>query len=193
DSIRSNDFTATTGSTSVTVNFVLAQYTTPNSIMNASLRAANARLGEVLNIAKAYGVSAVEGMSGDGLLSLDVHAQGPTKNPSALNFNGNGKLQNASLKMPSLTKPVQIRNSDLRFSQNSAILENVAATVGQTNATGTLTLKNFAAPQVQFTLNADKVNVAELQQMMVTTPPKRAAAGHNFWSLIPAANAEPAA
>ena len=193
DTIRSNDFTATTGSTSVTVNFALAQYTTPNSIVNASLRATNARLGEVLNIAKAYGVSAVEGMSGDGLLSLDVHAQGPTKNPSALNFNGNGKLQNASLKIPSLTKPVQIRNSDLRFSQNSAILENLAASVGQTNATGALTLKNFAAPQVQFTLNADKVNVAELQQMMAATPAKRADASHGFWSVIPAANAEPAA
>src|SRR5947209_10187042 len=193
ETIRSNDFTATTGSTSVTVNFALAQYTTPNSIVNASLRASNARVGELLNIAKAYGVSAVEGMSGDGLLSLDVHAQGPTKNPSALNFNGNGKLQNASLKMPSLTKPVQIRNSDLRFSQNSAIFENVAASVGQTNATGALTLKNFAAPQVQFTLNADKVNVAELQQMMAATPAKRADANHSFWSVVPAANAEPAA
>src|SRR5437588_997424 len=192
DTIRSNDFTATTGSTSVTVNFALAQYTTPNSIVNASLRATNARLGEVLNIAKAYGVSAVEGMSGDGLLSLDVQAQGPTKNPSALNFNGSGKLQNASLKVPSLTKPVQIRNSDLRFSQNSVILQNVAASLGQTNTTGALTLKNFAAPQVQFTLNADKVNVAELQQMFVSTPTKRASVDHGFWSIIPAANAEPA-
>src|SRR5437588_5998944 len=195
DSIRSNDFTATTGSTSVTVNFALAQYTTPNSVMNASLRAANARLGEVLNIAKAYGVSAVEGMSGDGLLSLDVHAQGPTKNPSALNFNGNGKLQNASLKVPSLTKPVQIRNSDLRFSQNSAILENLAASVGQTNANGTLTLKNFAAPQVQFTLNADKINVAELQQIFGAVPaaPRRAEVRKDFWQLVPPAEAEPAA
>src|SRR5947209_7184611 len=192
ETIHSNDFTATTGSTSVTVNFSLAQYTTPNSIVQASLKAPNARLGEVLNIAKAYGVSAVEGMSGDGQLSLDVQAQGPTKNPSALNFNGSGKLQNASLKVPSLTKPVQIRNSDLRFSQNSVILQNVAASLGQTNTTGALTLKNFAAPQVQFTLNADKVNVAELQQMFVSTPTKRASVDHGFWSIIPAANAEPA-
>ena len=192
ETIHSNDFTATTGSTSVTVNFSLAQYTTPNSIVHASLKAPNARLGEILNIAKAYGVSAVDGMSGDGQLSLDVQAQGPMKNPSALNFNGSGKLQNASLKVPSLTKPVQIRNSDLKFSQNSAILQNVAASLGQTNTTGSLTLKNFAAPQVQFTLNADKVNVGELQQMFVSTPTKRAALDHNFWNIIPEANAEPA-
>lgn len=189
--IHSNDFTASTGSTSVTVNLELAQYTAPNSSVNASLRAANARVGELLNIAKAYGISAVEGMAGDGLLNLDVHAQGPTKNPSALNFSGTGKLQNASLKLPSLTKPIQIHNTDIRFSQNSAVLQNVAATIGQTNANGNLTLKNFAAPQVQFTLNADKVNVAELQQMLASTPPstKRAAA-QDFWRVVPAANAQ---
>lgn len=190
ETIRSNDFTATTGSTSVTVNFALSQYTGSNSNVNASLKAANARLGEVLNIAQAYGVSAVDGMSGDGALSLDAHVQGPVKNPSALNFSGTGKLQNASIKTPSLTKPVGIRNADLRFSQNSAILENLAASVGQTNATGALTLKNFAAPQVQFTLNADKVNVAELQQLMVATPPANPrTASNDFWRVVPRANA----
>jgi uncharacterized protein involved in outer membrane biogenesis len=194
DTIRSNDFTASTGITTVTINFALAKYTSLNSSVAASLRAADARLGEVLNIAKAYGVSAVEGMSGNGLLTLDVRAQGPTKNPSALTFNGTGKIQNATLKIPSLTKPVQIRNSDIRFSQNSAILENVAASVGQTNANGALTLKNFAAPQVQFTLNADKVNVAELQQLVATSSPvKRTSTGpraDEFWGIIPVAKAQ---
>src|SRR5579864_5325228 len=194
DTIRSNDFTASTGSTSVTLRVALAHYTSANSSIDASLRAANAQVGELLNIAKAYGVSAVEGMSGDGLLSLDVHAQGPTKDPNAMSFSGNGKLQNASLKLPSLTKPVQIRNTDINFSQNAANLQNVAASLGQTNATGSLTLKNFAAPQVQFTLNADKVNVTELQQIMNATPaaPRRADASKDFWSLVPAANAQTA-
>src|SRR5262249_13194000 len=52
--------------------------------------------------------------------------------------------------------------------------------------------KNFAAPQVQFTLNADKVNVAEMQQLFNAAPAqpaKRAAAG-DFWSLIPQAEAQ---
>ena len=192
DTIRSNDFTASTGATSVTINFALAKYSSPNSSVAASLRAANARLGEVVNIAKAYGVSAVEGISGDGLLTLDVRAQGSTKNPSALTFNGMGKIQNATLNIPSLTKPVQVRNSDIRFSQNSAILENVAASVGQTNANGALTLRNFAAPQVQFTLDADKVNVAELQQL-VASPAKRTSTGptmDEFWRVVPVAKAQ---
>lgn len=192
ETLRSNEFAATTGSTTVNVSFALSQYSTPNGAINASLRAPNARIGEVLNIARAAGVSAVEGMSGDGTLSLDVRAQGPTKNLSALDFDGTGKISNATLKMPSLTKPVLMRNADLRFSQNSASLQNISVTLGQTNAGGTLTLKNFDAPQVQFTLNADKVNVTELQQIFAATPaqPAKRAAAHDFWNIIPQAEAQ---
>jgi len=194
DTIRSNNFSATTGSTTVNANFALNQYTSPKSAIDATLRAPNAKVGELLNIAKAAGVSAVEGMTGDGALTLDVHAQGPTKNMSALVFNGRGKLQNASLKLPSLNKPIQVRNADLGFNQNSATLSNLAASVGQTNATGNLTMKNFAAPQVQFTLNADKVDVAELQQLTAAAPAqqKRSAVEQNFWHIIPAAEAQTA-
>lgn len=193
DTVRSNDFTASSGSTSVNVNFALSQYTGNNSAINASLRAANAKVEELLNMAKAYGVSAVEGMSGTGLLTLDVHAQGPLKNSSAMNFSGSGKLQNASLKLPSATKPIDVHNADLAFSQNAANLQNLSVSVGQTNANGSVTLKNFSAPAVQFTLNADKVNVAELQQIFGATsaqPVKRASVEHDFWRLIPQAEAQ---
>jgi uncharacterized protein involved in outer membrane biogenesis len=129
-------------------------------------------------------------MSGDGTLTLDVKAHGPTKNMSALNFDGTGKISNATLKMPSLTKPVQIKNSDIRFSQNSASLQNIGITLGQTNAGGTITLKSFDAPQVQFALNADKVNVAELQQIFSATPAQPAKRASNFWRIVPEANAQ---
>ena len=154
DTIRSNDFAATAGSTSVNANFTLSNYSGRNSTINAALRAPNARLGEILNIARAAGVSAVNGVSGDGTLSLDVHAQGPTKNMSALNFSGTGKISNANLKLPSLTKPLQVRNSDIQFNKNSIVLQNVSAALGQATANGALTLRNFEAPVVQFTLNA---------------------------------------
>jgi AsmA protein len=190
ETVRSNEFAATTGSTTVNVSFALSQYSAPNSSIGATLRAPNARVEEIINIAKAAGVSAVDGISGDGVLTLDVKAQGPIKNLSALNFTGAGKISNATLKMPSLTKPLQIRNSDIRFSQNSASLQNIALTLGQTNAAGTITLKNFEAPQVQFALNADKVNVAELQQIFAATPAQPAKRAENFWRLVPQANAQ---
>jgi AsmA protein len=193
DTIHSNDFAATTGSTSVNTNFTLTQYSAPNSAINASLRAPNARLGEIINIAKAVGVSAVEGVTGDGTLSLDVRAQGPTKNLSALNFAGTGKITNATLKLPSLTRPLQVRNSDISFSQNSASLQNVSIALGQTNVGGTLTLKNFNAPQLQFTLNADKVNVTELRQIFSINPDQpaqRSSAARDFWRIVPQAAAQ---
>ncbi len=196
DTVRSNDFAATTGATTVNMNFSLAQYSTPNGTINAALRAPNARLGEIINIAKAAGVSAMDGVSGDGAFNLDVRAQGPMKNISALIFNGTGKITNATLKLPSLNKPMQIANSDIQFNQNSASLQNISTTLGETKANGAFTLKNFAAPQVQFTLNADKINVTELRQILNTTPaaaPEKRAAEHNFWNVVPKAEAQAAA
>lgn len=189
ETVRSNDFVATTGSSGLSGNFALSQYSTPNSSISASLRASNARLDEVLDIAKAAGISAADGISGDGSLSLDVRAQGPTKDLAALSFSGRGKLQNATIKMPSLAKPVQIHNSDLTFSQNSASLQNMVVTAGQTNIKGSLTIKDLAAPQVQFTLKADKVNVAEMQQLFAAVPAERARGERDFWRLVPRAEA----
>src|SRR5262249_3238773 len=98
----------------------------------------------------------------DGTLTLDVQVHGPTKNPSALMFNGTGKIQNASLKLPSLNETVQIHNSDMRFSKNSATLENVSAAVGQTSASGSLTVKDFAAPQTTAKLRVPNARIGEL-------------------------------
>ncbi|HEY2911929.1 MAG TPA: AsmA family protein, partial [Candidatus Angelobacter sp.] len=154
DTIRSNDFAASAGSTNVNANVTLSNYSGNNSTINAALRAPNARLGEILNIARAAGVSAVNGVSGDGTLSLDVHAQGPTKKMSELNISGTGKISNANLKLPSLNKPLQVRNSDVQFNKNSVVLQNISVGLGQATANGALTLRNFEAPVVQFTLNA---------------------------------------
>jgi uncharacterized protein involved in outer membrane biogenesis len=161
DMVRSNDFTATSGSTSVTGNVAIANYAAPNSTLTAALRVPRARISELLNMAKAAGVSAADNISGDGALTLDIHAQGPTKNVSAMTFSGTGKIQNASLKVPNLNKPLQIHNSDITFSRNGATLQNTALSLGQSNVTGTVSIENFAAPQTQFTLNVD-ARIAEL-------------------------------
>jgi len=154
DTIRFNDFAASAGSTNVNANVTLSNYSGNNSTINAALRAPNARLGEILNIARAAGVSAVNGVSGDGALSFNVQAQGPTKKMSDLNFSGTGKISNANLKLPSLNKPLQLRNSDIQFNKNSVVLQNISVGLGQATANGAMTLRNFEAPVVQFTLNA---------------------------------------
>jgi uncharacterized protein involved in outer membrane biogenesis len=194
-SIRSNQFTASTGGTSLNAQFTLTNYTSPSPAIDMNMNTTNAQIGELLNIAKAYGVSAAEGMSGSGVLTLNVHATGPIKNTAAMNFAGSGAIRNASLKTPQLTQPLGVRNADIHFTQNSMVLQNLAASLGQTNATGNMTVRNLAAPQVQFTLAADTVNVTQLEQMLSSGPPqqqqpqnKRASA----WDLIPRAEAAPA-
>jgi hypothetical protein len=184
--IRSNSFSASTGGTTVTAQFTLAEYTTPRSSLDLALRTVNARVGELLNIAQAYGVSAVDGMSGSGSITLDLRASGPLKNSAAMTYAGSGSLESATLNLPQLTQALQVRNASIRFSQDSMVLDNMAASLGQTNASGTLTLRNFAAPQVQFTLNADKINALEWQQMFSAGAPQKRAETRG---LVPAAHA----
>jgi uncharacterized protein involved in outer membrane biogenesis len=187
--IRSNPFTVTSGGTTLTGQMSIAQYTTPSPTVDATFKTVNAKLEELLNIAKAYGVSAVEGMSGSGAVNIDVHAAGPIKNTDAMTFNGTGAIQNASLKTPALTQPVNLKNANLQFTQNSVNLTNLAASLGSITASGNLSIANFQAPRLTFALAADKINVTELQKLVASgkrVPAKRAEAS---WTLVPPAEA----
>jgi uncharacterized protein involved in outer membrane biogenesis len=171
---HTNNFTATTGGTALHVRFALSQYTTSSPQIDADVQTANANLGEFLSIAKAYGVSAADGVTGSGGISLNVHASGPLKNSAAMVFSGNGSLLNASLKSPAISQPLQVRNADLRFSQNAAVLQNLSASLGSTHASGTLTVKDFKHPQLQFALSADKISASEMEQIFSAQPQSRA-------------------
>jgi AsmA protein len=185
--ISSSPFTAKTGGTQLNAQFALEEYTSKAPMVNASMQTNNANVGELLAMANAYGVSAVEGMSGSGTISLNLTAVGPLKNASAMVFNGNGSLQNASLNTPALTKPLTVKNAQMKFSQNSMTLDNVQASLDGSNASGNVSVRNFAAPQVQFALNIDKLDLAAMQQIIATpgAPVKTAA-----FQLIPRAFAQ---
>jgi AsmA protein len=163
--IQSKPFVAESGSTKLTADFALSQYTTPNSVIDASLKTEGANVAEVLSIAKAYGLNAAEGVNGSGSLSMDVHVQGPLSQTSRLVMAGSGKLTNAQLSVPSLAKPISIQNADLSFHQADAGLNNVIASLGSTTVRGNLSVSNFAAPQLKFAITADKINVDELQSL----------------------------
>jgi len=190
--VRSGPFQASTGGSTLAAQFTLTQYTTPAAALDLILKTQNAGLAEVLNLAHAYGVSAAEGISGTGRVDLDLHAAGPLQGAAPFTYSGSGRLEGASLNLPAFTKPLRVGHADIQFARDSAVLTNVSAGLGQTNITGSLTLRNFDAPQVQFTLAADKMVVAEWQQMMAGSPPPRAAASPDFWDLVPRAGAAPA-
>jgi len=190
--IRSSPFTATSGATTLAGQMTIAQYTSPSPTIDATLKTVNGKVDELLNIAKAYGVSAVEGMSGSGAITLDLHATGPIKNTDAMTFSGSGAIQNATLKTPSLTQPLNVRNANLQFTQNSVNLTNINASLGSTNASGNLSIADFQAPRLTFALSADKLNVTELQKLTATGKPAPAKKAESSWSLVPSAEAAPA-
>jgi uncharacterized protein involved in outer membrane biogenesis len=190
--IRSNPFTATSGSTTLNGQMTIAQYTTPSTTVDATIKTVNAKVDELLSIAKAYGVTAVEGMSGSGAITLDLRATGPIKNTDAMNFSGSGVVQNATLKTPSFTQPLNIRNVNLQFTQNSLHLTNLNVAIGSTNASGNLSIANFQVPRLTFALAADKLNVTELQKLVASNKPAPAKKAAASWSLVPMAEATPA-
>ena len=168
--IQSKPFVAESGATKLNADFGLSQYTTPNSVIDASLKTDNANVAEILAMAKAYGLSAAEGVNGSGSLSMNVHVQGPLSQTSRLVMSGAGKLANAQLSVPSLTKPVAIQTVDLSFHQADAGLNNFVASLGSTTVRGNLSVSHFSAPQLKFAISADKVNVDELQALETKTP-----------------------
>jgi uncharacterized protein involved in outer membrane biogenesis len=187
--IQSNDFTAKTGGTNLAIRFAFAGYTTASPNINATVRTANASIAEILNMAKAYSPAAAD-MNGSGSINLDLRAQGPAKNASQLALNGTGQIRNAALKTATMTQPLFVPEANLAFTQNSVNIQNLAAHLGQTHASGTMSVSNFAAPRLQFDLSADKINVAELQQ--ITSGPGSPAAKQKqaqSFSLVPAAQA----
>jgi AsmA protein len=170
DTIRSNEFTAKTGRTSAAAQVTLSQYASDAPRLDAKLNTENAKLEELLRIGHAYGISAVDGMSGSGSVTLNVNASGPIKQADQLTYSGGGAFRQASLNVPSLAKPLEVRNADLRFNGNSVFLDNLDFSLGQTTAHGNVAAHNLAAPEVQFTLAANLINVSEWEQMLKARP-----------------------
>jgi uncharacterized protein involved in outer membrane biogenesis len=186
DVIHANSFTATSGSSSLTIAATVAHYTTPGKTVDGTLSTTNANIAELLNMAKAYGVDAAKGATATGKLSANIHVQGPVADSSKLSYAGNGTISGATITTPELTKPVSVASANATFSQNSVSITNLAASVGSTGVRGNLAARNFAAPNLQFALAADKIDTAELQ----TLTPKSTAA-HPATPGHPAQPAEP--
>jgi uncharacterized protein involved in outer membrane biogenesis len=166
--IRTGEITIRTGQTSVGVRAAISRYTTPTPSVDVRLRTTDADVGEVLAVARAWGVEAAGGTTGTGRLTVDVQASGPMDAPT---YSGGGRLTGATLETPALTQPLRVRSARLAFARDAATLEGLAASVGATNAEGRLTVRNFTSPEVQFQLSADTIDVIELQRLLSPVPP----------------------
>ena len=77
--IESNPFNVTSAGTTLNVQFTLRNYQAPAPVIDASGRASNAQLPAILSMAKAYGVTSLDKISGAGTMNLDMRATGPLK------------------------------------------------------------------------------------------------------------------
>ena len=100
--IVSAPFNIVSGGTTVNTQFSLQQYLSNNPLVNATLKAPNAQLQSLLSMAKAYGVTGLEKVSGNGNINLDMHAAGPIKNVNSAEImralNGSTVLNIANLR-----------------------------------------------------------------------------------------------
>ena len=100
DEIRSDNFPVVSGGTTVNTQFSLRSYTSKIPLVDATLKAPQAELPAILAMAKAYGLSGLDKLSGGGTLSLDMHAAGPLQSITsdeimkALNGNVNLNFNN---------------------------------------------------------------------------------------------------
>jgi len=185
DSVAVENLDGALGPINATGSLTVRDFSAP--AFDATVRIANAAVGDLLAIAKSYGVEATEDISGSGVASLNARVSGPLK--GTWTYSGSGALGNASLSLASLRQPLKVRRADLRFTQNSLVLENLEGSLGQTHATGSLTLRDFSKPQVSFTLAADKIVAAEWQQLMTGGAQPARAQSRGRWNFIPAASA----
>jgi len=81
--IHSDNFNVTSGGTTAAVQFSVKQYTSNSPSVDATLRAPQAALPDLLAMAKAYGVTSLDKVSGAGTLSVDMHAAGPVRSLSS--------------------------------------------------------------------------------------------------------------
>jgi uncharacterized protein involved in outer membrane biogenesis len=98
--IHSNPFNVVSGNTTVVTTVAVKNYTSNSPFVNATLKAPNAALANILAMAKAYGVKGVEKINGAGTMNLDAHIAAPVQSLTgdalmrALNGNMNLNFQN---------------------------------------------------------------------------------------------------
>jgi AsmA protein len=110
--IQSNEFQATTGKTTVTGRVALRQYMSKSPAIDASLRTPAAAFPEIQSIARAYGVTGLDQLSGAGALNFDLKAAGPLESVASANvlraLNGKINLNFDTLKIQGFDASNQI-------------------------------------------------------------------------------------
>jgi len=95
--IHSDNFNVNSGGTTAAVQFAMKQYASNSPQVDATVKAPQAALPDILAMAKAYGVTGLDKITGAGNLSLDMHAAGPLQSLSSGSSNQLMRTLNGTL------------------------------------------------------------------------------------------------
>ncbi len=159
--IHSDSFNVTSGGTNVAAQFSLRQYQSKSPQVDATLRAHNAALAEVMSMAKAYGVTGLENISGVGTLNIDLHATGTTDKPTLSGTISGRDLQISGKSIPQL---VSMKSVNLAFTPTEIHSDNFNVTSGGTTVAAQFSLRQYLSksPQVDATLRAPNAALPDL-------------------------------
>ena len=160
--IHSNPFDVTSGGTTMNVQFALRQYLSKTPTVDAAVRAANAELPALLAMAKAYGVTALDKVSGAGTLNLDLHATGPVRSVASADLaralNGTAALNFHDVRYSGADISHELTNIAGAFGLHQS--SQGATTINK--MTGDITVKNGVAQtnNVEALLDIGNVGIA---------------------------------
>ena len=156
ETLTTEPFTLETGGTKLLARATVRGYSDDNPKIEASLKTDGASVEELLRMASAYGMKP-EGLTGKGTVTLDMRVTDRT-------YSGSGVLRGVTLVTPLLPKPLEIAQANVKFAEGSVIFEEAQWALGSMHAKGTISVKNFAKPVVNFNAAIDQLNVAEWQE-----------------------------
>jgi AsmA protein len=161
--IQSAPFNVVSGGTTLNTQFTLRNYSSPTPLVEATVRAPNAQLPAILAIAKAYGVTSLDKVSGEGTLKMDMHADGPVKSLSsteimrALNGTMDVNFKNVKYSGANVSKEL---SSIAGFLNPSAAATSSDGVTNISTMTGNIQVKNGIAETNNLQAKLDIGNVS---------------------------------
>ena len=126
-------------------------------------------VSDLLAIASSFGVSLPEGMKvQDGSVDLQLTARQVFGDKPVLSLQGQSALSGSKVQTALLKAPMEVHHLQLQFTGQSASIPSLSASFAGSKLGGKLQINNFEAPTLQFALNADRLDLSKLEQMINT-------------------------
>jgi uncharacterized protein involved in outer membrane biogenesis len=160
--VQSNTFNVLSGGTTLNTQFTLRNYQAATPTVDATVRAPNAQLPAILAMAKAYGVTSLDKVSGEGALNLNMRASGSVKSLSSAEImralNGTVDLNLNNVKYSGANISQQL-STIAGFLNSNAGSQSTPGVTNISKLTGNIQVRNGVAQTNNLTALLDIGNV----------------------------------